>query len=145
MTGDEASARDVVQEVFLKLWEKRSDIRVRSSVKAMLYTMVRNRSLNMIRDRQHEATDVAPGEAATAIYNASARTDPSIGDYLMQWIYELPERRREAFMLSRFHDLTHAEISRIMGVSERTVNTHILLALRSIRERYDRFQEEENR
>ena len=60
--------------------------------------------------------------------------------YLNQWIEELPERRREAFMLSRHHDLSHREISEIMGLSERTVNTHIFLALKHLRKRLDALQ-----
>ena len=56
------------------------------------------------------------------------------------WIQELPERRKEAFILSRRHEFSHREISEIMGLSERTVNTHIFLALKHLRSKLDALQ-----
>ena len=133
-TDDDALACDVVQDVFLKLWEKRSSITVDVSLKAMLYTMVRNRSLNVLRGRLQ--TEAALEEAAAE----PADSADDLQRLLYRWIDDLPERRREAFVLSRFHDLSHAEIALIMGLSERTVDTHIQLALRTLRERLDRIQ-----
>ena len=60
--------------------------------------------------------------------------------HLQKLIDELPDRRKEAFILSRHHDLSHKEISNIMGLSERTVNTHIFLALKHLRTRLDALQ-----
>ena len=136
ITGDDASACDVVQDVFLKLWENRTSITVDVSLKAMLYTMVRNRSLNAIRRSERIARNVTPEDVAPAIDGSES----DLQRLLYRWIDDLPDRRREAFTLSRFHDLSHAEIAKIMGLSERTVDTHIQLALRSLRERMDRTQ-----
>lgn len=128
----------------MTLWEERDTIHVRVSMEAMLYTMVRNRALNFRRDRRREQPDV-PAEEAAESRSAAAATDDDLAlrQALYRWIDELPERRREAFMLSRFHDLSHAEIAEIMNVSERTVDTHILLALRSLRERLSRMRQED--
>ena len=57
--------------------------------------------------------------------------------FFKQWIKELPPRRAEAFVLSRFHAMTNREIGEIMGLSKRTVDTHIVHALRHLRRRYD--------
>jgi RNA polymerase sigma-70 factor (ECF subfamily) len=143
ITQDEDSAKDVVHDVFLKLWEKRGTIRAKASVTAMLYTMVRNRSLNTLRSMNRINREVSASDAAGAVDEREHEGDVRLGHRALQWIDELPARRREAFMLSRFHDLTHAEIARIMDVSERTVNTHILLALRSLRERLEEFERED--
>ena len=143
ITQDEDSAKDVVHDVFLKLWEKRGTIRTKASVTAMLYTMVRNRSLNTLRSMNRIDRDVSASDAACAIDEREHEGGVRLEQRALQWIDELPERRREAFVLSRFHDLTHAEIARIMDVSERTVNTHILLALRSLRERLEEFERED--
>jgi RNA polymerase sigma-70 factor (ECF subfamily) len=48
---------------------------------------------------------------------------------LKEWVNELPERQREALMLSRFQGLSHREIADIMAISPRTVNNHIMRAL----------------
>ena len=52
ITGDEDSAYDVLQDVFLKLWERRETMIPHTSLKAMLYTMVRNDALNVRRNRR---------------------------------------------------------------------------------------------
>ena len=142
-TRDGESAKDIVHDVFLKLWEDRDVIRVKESMKALLYTMVRNRSLNEVRsmkriDRQQWAV-----EAAGTLENRHPMADEETKRRILEWINDLPERRREAFMLSRFHDLSHADIARIMNISERTVDTHILLALRSLRERFEQSERED--
>ena len=59
------------------------------------------------------------------------------------WIQELPPRRAEAFALSRYNGFSHDEIATIMGVSKRTVETHILLALRELRARLDALRQED--
>lgn len=142
-TRDDELAKDVVHDVFLKLWEDHDVIRVKESVKALLYTMVRNRSLNEVRSMKRIDRHTSAEEAAGTIENRQTMADEEMTRRALQWINELPERRREAFMLSRFHDLSHADIARIMNLSERTVNTHILLALRSLRKRLEQSERED--
>ncbi len=146
LADDEAAAYDVLQDVFLKLWEIREDFTVQVSLSAMLYTMVRNRALNLrrrtqrfegdaaVEDLQDQYAAVASGEVALHAKDLAAR--------IQAWIGALPARRAEAFILSRYHRLRHREIGVIMGISERTVDTHILLALRELRGRLDELQKE---
>ena len=56
-------------------------------------------------------------------------------DRLHDWIADLPDRQREALELSRFRGLSHEDVAGIMDISPRTVNNHIVRALRSLRER----------
>lgn len=146
ITGDTASANDVLQDVFLKLWEDREQLTVKVSLKSLLYTMVRNRALNQNRKTQRIATDIqvenlhhrdnAPSEAGRVDADDLQR-------HIYRWIDDLPPRRAEAFTLSRYHGLKHSEIATIMGISERTVDTHILLALRTLRQRLDLLQNQD--
>jgi RNA polymerase sigma-70 factor (ECF subfamily) len=55
----------------------------------------------------------------------------------------LPERQREALMLSRFEGLSHEEIAGVMGVAPRTVNNHLVRGLRFLRERFEAEQRQE--
>ena len=146
ITKDEASAYDVLQDVFLKLWEMRDKLKPESSLQSLLYTMTRNASLNVNRRKGYlvhdeqvmELSDLSgsrgehPSDEKLDAVNLSYRID--------KWIDELPERRKEAFVLSRRHDFSHKEISEIMGLSERTVNTHIFLALKYLRGKLDALQ-----
>ncbi len=147
ITRDEASAYDVIQDVFLKLWEIRDRIKPESSLHALLYTMTRNAAINMNRKRAPLVYQQADGEDMfdQALAGKSTASDAvldanRLAERLNSWIDELPERRREAFVLSRHHDLSHKEISNIMGLSERTVNTHIFLALKHLRTKLDALQ-----
>lgn len=135
-TKSQAQSQDIVQNVMLKLWEIRKNLDPNRSLKSLLYTMVKNLSLNAIRDR-HPAQELDPEIMEDPV---SQSPDDEL-DYQMRkkllyrYISELPQRRREAFTLSRFEGLTHEEIAGIMGLTARTVNTHITLALRDLRGR----------
>lgn len=59
---------------------------------------------------------------------------------LNRWISNLPNRQQEAFRLSRFDGLDHAEIAEVMDVSEKTVNNHIVAALSFLREKYEEYK-----
>ena len=142
---DEAAAYDVLQDVFLKLWEKRGTLNPESSLQSLLYTMTRNASLNVQRKQSYlvhadylpDEVDVRQGTGNSVEIEIDAQ-DLSVR--LNWWIEELPDRRREAFVLSRHYELSHKEISDIMGLSERTVNTHIFLALKHLRSRLDQYK-----
>ncbi|NNF03604.1 MAG: sigma-70 family RNA polymerase sigma factor, partial [Rhodothermales bacterium] len=131
------------------LWIRRESIRIRSSVRSYLYTAARNRAINVLkRDARRiptdwsrpGRTDVFPVERPEFV--ATAQDPDSSGRELEKmlgtWISELPPRRAEAFLLSRYHDLSHADIARVMGLSERTVNTHVADALRDLRRKLEK-------
>jgi RNA polymerase sigma-70 factor, ECF subfamily len=141
LTGSEARALDVVQDVFLKLWEHRHQLVIHVSLRAFLYTMARNRALNMLRDESRvggmpdESYEPAGEESDSpeAVYEIR-----ELDQWFRRWIREMPPRRAEAFALSRFHELSNQEIGSIMGLSKRTVDTHIVHALRFLKQRYAR-------
>ena len=140
-TKDEAMALDVLQDVFLKLWEKRTEIEVRVSLKALLYTMARNRALNVNRNQSRIKYDTELiQENSTEVAESMVEHEMEAGQldvFFKKWIKELPPRRGEAFILSRFHAMSNKEIGDVMGLSKRTVDTHIVHALRHLRKRYN--------
>lgn len=141
---DDASAYDVLQDVFMKLWDRRTTLDPNGSIEALMYTMVRNRALNVLRREGREADLETVADQQTPavddLHESVASED--LASRIRRWIQELPKRRQEAFVLSRFHGLSHKEISAIMGVSLKTIDTHILLALKFLRGRLDRYQTE---
>ncbi len=140
-TSDEEAARDVVQDAFLKLWNIRKEIDPKRSLKALLYTMVRNLSLNHNRAAQHTNGVLPEHDLYDHHPSAEEHFDASMLDsYLRRCIEEMPERRREAFVLSRYEGLSHEEIANIMNLTPRTVNTHIVLALKDLRSRLQALQ-----
>jgi len=141
---DEDESYDVLQDVFTKLWEGRKDLNVHSSLKALIYRMARNRALNVLRknDRMIAQSEIEafpeisdPSPSAEAFFSVD-----QLSKRLAGWVSALPPRRAEAFVLSRYHELSADEISNLMNLSKRTVETHILHALRDLRAQMNRFE-----
>jgi RNA polymerase sigma-70 factor (ECF subfamily) len=137
----DAHARDLVQDVFLRIWERRANWTVRHSLKAYLYQAVRNRALNHVRrqntkddavDDLEYTTDDAEHRTAADAYHAH-----TLSEEVDEAIADLPERRRMAFLLHRRHGFTYKEIARIMDITTKTVENQIGRALQSLREKLD--------
>ncbi len=140
ITRNRDDAYDVLHDVYMKLWTIRGTLNPDLSLKALLYLMVRNRALNRISSTSR-TREVAMSETdETQSPNAAA--DLELGAKLLKrkirsWVMELPERRREAFMLSRYEGLNHREIAKVMGLAPKTVNNHIVAALAHLRQRLE--------
>ena len=137
-THDAEAAYDVLQDVFMKLWQVRDRIDPAKSLKALLYQMVRNTALNHVRHAKRHAADALDEvavEPASMPRPEEAFDVDVLETHVRRWIDELPERRREAFMLSRYQGLSHVEIANIMDLAPKTVNNHIVLALQHLRSR----------
>jgi RNA polymerase sigma-70 factor (ECF subfamily) len=139
---NEAAARDIVQDVFVMLWERRREIDPRRSLKAFMFTSVRNRALNFIRDHSAENIGLEPldeSKMSTVDMPGNLNAANPLADHLRKWIECLPARQREAFELSRYEGLDHDEIAMVMDVSPSTVNNHIVAALDNLRSQYDAY------
>lgn len=136
--GGPDPAKDVVQDSFIRIWVKRGEWSSGGSVSAYLYRIVRNLSLNARRDqstaRRHDdlcgvtrAREDPPRRPDETLEADSLRAEVEAA------IQALPERRREVFVLSRFHGLTHREIADAMEISPQTVSNQMSAALAELR------------
>ncbi len=138
---NEETAYDVVQEAFVSLWQMRASIDPDRSLRALLYTLVRNEALNERRTMRRREDRHAEYSPSTHPPSPADRLETQVlRDRFRQWIEDLPERQREAFRLSRFDDLTHEEIADVMGIATRTVTNHVTQALQTLRERLDAYR-----
>jgi RNA polymerase sigma-70 factor (ECF subfamily) len=134
--GDVDEAEDIVQQVFAKVWEQRSQLEVEFSIKAYLYKMVHNRALNRIR---HHHTRQQYTDHRLRVMSDVYETAPDHGDSELQMQYKkilqaLPAQCRQVFELSRFEELKYREIADQLGISVKTVETHISKALKTLRQ-----------
>jgi RNA polymerase sigma-70 factor (ECF subfamily) len=141
---EEATAFDLLQTVFMKLWDMRERLRPDASIEALLYRMMRNACIDHIRQRD-KMTELLPEHLGSALTGTANGADAhleahELADQLETWIAELPGRQQEAFRLSRYHGLNHKEISRIMNISIGTVNLHVVKALNHLRNRLEALQ-----
>lgn len=134
---DRDEAEEIVQTAFLNLWEKRDQINIRVSQQSYLYTMVRNTCLNVLkhgRIKQKHATEaLATAEIAydsTSEEVVSSELAARIGGA----IANLPEQCRRVFTLSRYEELSYAEIANQLNISIKTVENQIGKALRMMRQ-----------
>jgi len=132
--GDEDDARDVVQKVFINLWEKRESVDLGTSLKSFLFTSVHKRSLHVIRDRKKFSGGDMP-EQDSGLDLTSMIETAELESRIMEVIGGLPARCREVFMLNRFEGLKYAEIAARLGISEKTVEHQMSKALKVLREK----------
>ena len=136
--GSRAIAEELVQDVFLRVWERRESLDSQQSITGYLYRAARNQASNHLKhrglaDRSRHAIvlSLRPAETAT---DEEARFN-EIAGVAQEAIDELPTRCREIFLLSRHAELSYAEIARLLGLSVKTVETQMGRALKTLRAR----------
>lgn len=129
-------ARDVVQTAFIRLWEHRRRWDPNGSVRAILLRTVRNLAHDELRKDavRRKAAEHLAGDPPSPRGNPHRELEArELEEAAEAAIRSLPKRRREAFVLARFHRLSHREIAEIMGLSPQTVANHISAALADLR------------
>ena len=132
--GDPDEAEDIVQQTFVKLWERRASVDIAWSVKAYLYKMVHNAALNRIRHQQtkHKYQQFNAQQLDTQHVHPED-TAPELRERLHNALNELPPQCRNIFELSRFEQLKYREIAEQLQISIKTVETQMGKALRLMR------------
>ncbi|WP_413666874.1 RNA polymerase sigma-70 factor [Mucilaginibacter sp. Mucisp86] len=126
---------DIVQDVLLQLWLKRSEVEI-YSLKSYLFMAVRYKVLSFIRSAGNRTVFICPGELEqlAGIEELKDRlNERDINDMLNNGIALLPERCKEVFTLSRKEFLTNRQIAERMGISIKTVEAQMTIALRQLR------------
>ncbi|HKL67341.1 MAG TPA: RNA polymerase sigma-70 factor [Bacteroidales bacterium] len=135
-TGDHDSAKEIVHQVFINIWEKRTEIEYDRSLRSYLYTAVHNRCLNFLRDRkQFDGEDIgtlAYGDVPAAVQEDKMEKEETEAR-ISKAISSLPERCRKVFVLSRFEEKKYSEIASALGISVKTVEAQMSKALRLLR------------
>jgi len=143
-TLDRYESEEVVEQVFLKLWEIRDSLSIERSVAAYLYQSVRNQSINYLKqksifskNREEYVLKVRQALLFSALSEedgTSALLARELEQQISQAIHDLPEKCREIFLLSRGEDLSMKEIAEKLNISTNTVQKQISIALAKLRE-----------
>ena len=132
--GDLDEAEDIVQQCFVKLWEKHATLDISWSIKSYLYKAVHNACLNRIRHLQTK-NRYQQFNAGQLENNHSFQDESSaeLRARLQQAMDGLPPQCRNIFELSRFEELKYREIAELLNISIKTVETQMGKALRVLR------------
>ncbi len=142
-TGDIQVAQDLVQDVFLKLWEKSEKLSSVESPKAYLFQAVRNscinnqRQLNIKHTVKEELLYKLNSIEKTVYLKSedplSSLFEKEIEEKVEEIIQSMPAKCRQVFLLSRRENLKNKQIAKNLGISEKTVEKHISKALSLLR------------
>ncbi len=133
-------AEDIVQEVFLECWDRRTSIDLSDSLKPYLYTLTRRKSIDWLRKSENKNVLFSDFEfQVDQLFFETLSSDnqidaPEIERVINRSIGLLPLKCREVFLLSRKAGLKNREISEKLNLSIKTVEKHITNALKEIRQ-----------
>lgn len=141
--NNQENTKEVLQDVFLKLWDNRHQLAENTVLNAYLFTLTRNRCIDLIRrerlviqfknDKQEEYLRLSE--------NFNALSDPILDNIFEREVQNevnhaisaLPEQCRKVFMLSRSNGMKNKEISAMLNLTEKTIESHLTKALKTIR------------
>lgn len=133
---DKDTAEEIVQDFFVKIWEKREQLSVETSVKNYLYQSVKNHCVNYIQHNKIKLkyARVAAEESEDLVAEEFDFPEPDLFEKIEICIGGLPEKRREIFRLSRRDGLKYHQIAEKLQISVKTVETQMSLAFKTLRE-----------
>ena len=133
-------AENIVQDVFLILWERKEEIEISFTLTTYLFTLVKNRCLNFLRLKliEEEYNSQMKEELGFKLYaletfNYSYQSEEELQEVIRRALDTLPERCREVFIKSRIEGLKYKEISDELGISVNTVENQMVTALKKLR------------
>jgi len=128
----EADAEEIVQEIFVKIWERRDNIEINTSFESFLFRIAYNETMDLFRKRISEKKyveyikSIQQSEATTNTIDEIRYNELSLE--INRLLDELTPRQKEIFCLSRREGFSNKEISKKLDISENTVKKHLLNA-----------------
>ena len=129
-------AEDIFQDAFTVVWQGRRFINPDASFSAYLYTIVRNRILNQLRDlaKQDKLREQILSQAVDYTNNTKETVFANdLRQFIVRALQQLTPRQREIFEMSREQQMSHREIAEALGISVNTVQESISISLRILR------------
>lgn len=146
LVHDRNLSEDIVQDVFLMLWKRRTEIDFSRPVLPYLTTAVRNRSIDCLRNRKSRGEDTCGLDTLDGYVRCCLVADRCEEEFDLSWlrheiddgVSQLSEQCRRVFLLSRVTGLKNREIAERLNISVKAVEKHIGVALSKLRLRLSR-------
>ena len=135
-TADRNDAEEIVQDFFVRFWQKHQQIIPTDSFKNYFFLSVKNSSLNYLKHKKIEAKylrELSDLSNQHLVYDPDLYLSTELQEKIKKSINLLPERCREIFMMSRIQGMKNDEIAKELELSKRTIETQISNALKVLR------------
>lgn len=137
-TNDDEASREMVQDLFLSLWERRKKVEIKTNIGHYLFSGARLKIAKYYRDKAY--TEKKISDVGQGVRNETCNTQEYILYKDLQWqlrliTAELPNRSRQVYVMSRNEGLKIREIALKLDLSEKTVEAHLSKALKFLKGR----------
>jgi RNA polymerase sigma-70 factor (family 1) len=134
-----SDAEEIVQNVFMKIWEKRSSIKASENIKAFIFTITTNKIYDFIRRKNiehtyHDQAILNQGSNENNSWNSIVYKD--VQQTISKLSNKLPSQQQRVFNLSKMEGLTNDEIAFKMGISKRTVENDLYRAVLFLKQKF---------
>ena len=140
--NSDADSEEIVQEVFVKIWESRSKLNTFSSFDSFVFTIAYNTSISLLRKRANEKKYIAHLQSLQQILDAPEVINElqfkELDEKLNKLLDKLTPRQKEIFKLSREDGLSHDEIAKKLNISVNTVKKHMVNTLAFLKTYFDK-------
>jgi RNA polymerase sigma-70 factor (family 1) len=135
-------SENLIQDIFLNLWENRQNMRQDSSIKSYLFTVTYNSAITVIRKKVREGVFIDYLKSLQEINEAPVNVEIEFKELtykLDEIINGLPQRQKEVYLLHRDKGLKYSEIAERLNLSVNTIENHMSRALKTIREKLGKY------
>jgi RNA polymerase sigma-70 factor (ECF subfamily) len=131
------NSKEVVQNTFIKIWNQKEQIIIKTSAKAYLYQVTKNTMIDFVRNQKHRQADDLSDHL---IANIEDVTEEQLDPYIVRQAFELAmkdlkDKSREIFVMNKFEGLTYDEIAEYLQISKRSVEDNIYRVSQQIKEK----------
>ncbi|MEH6306707.1 RNA polymerase sigma-70 factor [Olivibacter sp. CPCC 100613] len=135
---EEEESKDIVQNLFIEIWEKKRLDKLNGDVKSYLYRAVHNRCLNCLRNTEtkiRKQTDYEKSGENSQEQSQDKEMLEHIYRKLEANLDDLPRQRKEAISLVYLHEKKYQDVANTMGISINSLKTHLKIGLKNLREK----------
>jgi RNA polymerase sigma-70 factor, ECF subfamily len=137
-TKDEVESENLVQEVFINIWNKRDKVNIKTSVSSYLYRSVKNSAINFLTKNARNRTESLEDIGELEIGNEDSEIDENefleMEKKFSEALASLPTKCKNIFIMSRVENLKYREIAKKLDISIKTVETQMSIAIKKLKE-----------
>lgn len=135
-------SQEVALDIFEFVWERRASLQIRANFKSFLFASAKNRAISHYR-REHRAVftslELEDSRLSEEIISQHFMEEKELHQLIEAAIEKLPEQSRKIYLMAREENLSHKEIALRLGISPKTVENHVGIALKKLRESLNPF------